>query len=75
MRWKWTWLAKSATEWTTSANITWLEEANHTPNLSEKTRKLHHKAVLTARWLQYIEEKNQGQGNGKDCVAEALNEK
>ena len=49
-----TWFAKSATEWMTSANITWLEVANQTPNLRENTRKLHHKAVVTARWLLYI---------------------
>ena len=46
-----TWFAKSATECTTSASMTWLELTNQTPNLREKTRKLHHNAVVTARWL------------------------
>jgi hypothetical protein len=47
-----TWFAKSATECTSSASITWLEVARYTPNFRENTRKLHHNAVVTALWLE-----------------------
>lgn len=58
-----TWFAKSATECTTSASITWLEVENQTPNLREKTRKLHQSAVVTARWLKHRISGEKGKNN------------